>query len=174
MLQQISIVKRMDKTGRVLIPKKLRTFLGITETKRWLLLSIKDSFIYLEPNRPSCLFCNSQNHLEQFEEKFICSSCKEKINAGIDSLKPLTSEEIGFSVDVSAKGRIVIPREIRKTLKINGGDFFNMSVEGNKIKLTHIIGCCSVCGGKIDSEVHNLCKKCLQAIRNKASNSHSA
>jgi len=66
-------------------------------------------------------------------------------------------------------GRVVIPKEIRRTLRINDQDLLEVSVENGKITIEKFHDCCTICnsmeqlvefGGKL------ICHTCINQLKN--------
>lgn len=74
----------------------------------------------------------------------------------------------GIVRKVDELGRIVIPKELRRTLAINQGDPVEIYVEGEQIILKKYQPTCIFCGeGKdvINYRGKNICKSCINEIR---------
>ncbi|WP_409068884.1 AbrB/MazE/SpoVT family DNA-binding domain-containing protein [Clostridium caseinilyticum] len=77
-------------------------------------------------------------------------------------------KNIGIVRKVDDLGRIVIPKELRRTLNIEEGDGLEIYTEGEQIILKKYEPCCIFCGeGKevINFKGKNICKKCLKGLR---------
>ncbi len=77
-MKSIGIIRNLDELGRIVIPIEIRKNLNIHE-KDPLEISIKNNSIILEKKENTCVFCNSNNHLEEFNFKYVCTDCKKKI-----------------------------------------------------------------------------------------------
>lgn len=67
-------------------------------------------------------------------------------------------------------GRIVIPKEIRRTLRIGEGDPLEIYTEGEQIVLKKYEPCCVFCGEAkevVNYKGKNICKNCLEEISTK-------
>ena len=65
-------------------------------------------------------------------------------------------------------GRIVIPKELRKTLELNDGDPVEIFVEGNDIILRKYQPACIFCGDASDVlqfDGKNICRGCLNKMK---------
>jgi transcriptional pleiotropic regulator of transition state genes len=65
-------------------------------------------------------------------------------------------------------GRIVVPMELRRTLGIGDRDALEVYVEGSAIVLKKYEPACLFCGDArdvINYRGHNICKKCLEAMK---------
>ena len=75
----------------------------------------------------------------------------------------------GIVRKVDELGRIVIPAELRRTLNIEIKDPLEIYVDGDQVILKKYEPCCIFCGDAKDIENYkgkNICKKCLQWIKN--------
>lgn len=75
----------------------------------------------------------------------------------------------GIVRKVDELGRIVIPKELRKSFTIENKDPVEVFVEGDKIILRKYNSRCSLCGSEQDvSEVlkTEICSKCVKEIQN--------
>lgn len=76
---------------------------------------------------------------------------------------------IGIVRRVDILGRVVLPKELRKTFNIQEGDPIEIYVEGDKIILKKYQPACIFCGSFDEvSELFNkkICGKCRKEIRN--------
>lgn len=65
-------------------------------------------------------------------------------------------------------GRIVIPKELRRTFSIEEGDPLEIFVDGESIVLSKYQPACIFCGegkGVIDYKGKKICKHCLEELR---------
>ena len=73
-MQSTNIVRKLDKHGRIVIPKKLRKDFGIvidTDIE----ISTDGELIILEVYQHRCCLCGSTNDLFKFKEKWVCMGC---------------------------------------------------------------------------------------------------
>lgn len=78
------IIRRLDKLGRVVIPKGIRDRFDIVE-KDPLEMFVQGESILLKKYVPSCMFCGNANELIDFKSKIMCKKCCENIkNIGKD------------------------------------------------------------------------------------------
>ena len=71
---------------------------------------------------------------------------------------------------VDILGRIVFPIELRRSLDINEGDPLEIYVDGEQIILKKYEPACIFCGDArdvINYKGKNICKKCLEEMRDK-------
>lgn len=64
-------------------------------------------------------------------------------------------------------GRVVIPREIRQVLELQGGDDVEMQLENGALILRKFDRSCVFCGGSdlVTYKGKNICGDCLRKIR---------
>jgi transcriptional pleiotropic regulator of transition state genes len=78
MLKSTGIVRKVDELGRVVIPKELRTALGIGE-KDGLEIFVEGNRIVLQKYSPGCKLCGSLVDLRSFKGTQICRACESEI-----------------------------------------------------------------------------------------------
>ena len=75
-MKSTGIVRKIDKLGRIVLPKELRKVFGI-EDREPLEMFIDEDCIILKKYEASCVFCGSQEELEKYRDKNICKNCIE-------------------------------------------------------------------------------------------------
>ena len=78
MVKSTGIVRKVDELGRIVIPMELRNKLEIAE-KDPVEIFVDGTSIVLKKCNSSCTFCGNDKNLLIFNDKLICSKCKEKI-----------------------------------------------------------------------------------------------
>ncbi len=76
-------------------------------------------------------------------------------------------KNIGIVRKVDELGRIVIPKELRRTLNLEEGDGLEIYTEGEQIILKKYESCCIFCGEAkevINFKGKNICKICLKEL----------
>ncbi|WP_061310194.1 AbrB/MazE/SpoVT family DNA-binding domain-containing protein [Clostridium botulinum] len=76
-------------------------------------------------------------------------------------------KNIGIVRKVDELGRIVIPKELRRTLNLEEGDGLEIYTEGEQIILKKYEPCCIFCGEAkevINFKGKNICKICLKEL----------
>ncbi|MEV2908605.1 AbrB/MazE/SpoVT family DNA-binding domain-containing protein [Paenibacillus larvae] len=87
MLKSTGIVRKLDELGRVVIPKELRTTLGIGE-KDALEIYVDGERIMLKKYNPGCYLCGIVGgDLQTFFDRNICPTCIEEISKHSDRIK---------------------------------------------------------------------------------------
>lgn len=74
-------VREIDSVGRIVIPKQLRKELGMLEEGCKVEMFSDGKQIILKKSENDCIFCKSETDLIEFEGKFVCKSCADKIKA---------------------------------------------------------------------------------------------
>ena len=73
----------------------------------------------------------------------------------------------GMSRPVDELGRIVIPKEIRRSFKIKDKDLLEIFIEGDSIVLKKAVSSCVICNSSEQIEEINekfICRKCIEKI----------
>jgi len=76
----------------------------------------------------------------------------------------------GIVRKVDDLGRVVIPKELRRTLGIENGDPLEIFTNGNQVVLQKYVPGCNVCGladAPIDQVINGtrICSNCVELIR---------
>lgn len=79
MIKSTGITRKVDELGRIVLPMELRNKLHIAE-KDPLEIYVDGSSIILKKYNPNCIFCGGTKDLISFDDKLICSKCREKIS----------------------------------------------------------------------------------------------
>ena len=79
MIKSTGIIRKVDPLGRIVLPMELRNKLGVME-KDPIEILVDGSSIILRKYNPNCIFCGNSKNLYEYNNKLICSKCKEKIN----------------------------------------------------------------------------------------------
>lgn len=77
---------------------------------------------------------------------------------------------VGIVRQIDGLGRVVIPKELRRTLEISEGDSFELFIEDNTIIMRKYQPACIVCGNAkniITYKGRNFCPDCVKEIANK-------
>lgn len=71
--------REIDKIGRIVIPKQLRKELGIDSPGSIIEMFSDGKQIILKKAVAHCAFCETDSDLIEFEGKYICSTCLNKL-----------------------------------------------------------------------------------------------
>lgn len=74
-------IREVDKLGRIVIPKQLRKELGIDSEGSIIAMFYDGKQIILKKAIPHCIFCGADSELNEFETKFICATCLERLKS---------------------------------------------------------------------------------------------
>lgn len=77
-VKNIGIPIRVEKLGRIMIPKEIRNKLNINDGDK-VIFYIEDEKIILMKEEIKCIFCGGNKELREFSDKKICKECEEKI-----------------------------------------------------------------------------------------------
>ena len=77
-MKSTGIVRNIDDLGRVVLPKELRTTMGL-EIKDPMEFFIDGDNIIIRSYKTGCQFCGSQKNKTYFKDKFVCKSCIEDL-----------------------------------------------------------------------------------------------
>lgn len=72
-------IREIDSVGRIVIPMQIRKELGLVEQGSKVELFSDGKQIIAKKAVSDCIFCKSETGLQEFEGKFICSDCLEKL-----------------------------------------------------------------------------------------------
>ena len=77
-MKSLGIVRRVDRLGRIVIPKELRKTLNIAEQDSAEIF-VKGNSVILRKYQPSCIFCDCADEVMEYKEQNICKRCLENI-----------------------------------------------------------------------------------------------
>ncbi|MFW6024813.1 MAG: AbrB/MazE/SpoVT family DNA-binding domain-containing protein [Candidatus Woesearchaeota archaeon] len=78
-MKATGVVRKIDKFGRIVIPKELRDTMKIDEDEGFEIYVQEDDQILLRKHQPGCHFCGSINNVVTIGEELICEDCIEKL-----------------------------------------------------------------------------------------------
>lgn len=78
-MEDISIVRNLDKLGRIVLPKELRRRMDLDSRDEVELFIDGNTIILKKYKQASCLFCGRTEYLMNFNDYRICRSCAGKI-----------------------------------------------------------------------------------------------
>ena len=79
-MKSTGIVRNIDELGRVVVPKEIRTQLGIANSDPVEIFMEGDKII-MTKYRPVCHFCGASDDVIEFKGKKICRACTEEIKS---------------------------------------------------------------------------------------------
>ncbi|MGX4601702.1 AbrB/MazE/SpoVT family DNA-binding domain-containing protein [Faecalimicrobium sp. JNUCC 81] len=73
------IERKLDRLGRIIIPKEIRTKLNFKENQS-LNISVVDNAVIITKSKKRCLFCYESKELKEYNDFLICKECIENIS----------------------------------------------------------------------------------------------
>lgn len=67
--------KAIDSTGRLVVPKPVRQYLGVDHFDYVDFTFGEDGSVILKKHEKNCVFCGETDNLREFNGKEICESC---------------------------------------------------------------------------------------------------
>ena len=77
-MEQTGIIRRIDKLGRIVVPKEFRKALNIEITDSVEIVLVDDR-VEIKKHDTRCIFCGCKDHLIEMLGKKICRACRDKI-----------------------------------------------------------------------------------------------
>ncbi len=74
------IIRPVDKMGRVVIPKEIRSQLKIENDHDCFEIFLDGDKIILKKYQPTCIFCDSNGESVKYHGYNVCKDCIEKLN----------------------------------------------------------------------------------------------
>lgn len=74
-------IREIDSVGRIVIPMQIRKELGLVEIGSRVEMFSDGKQIIVKKAVNDCIFCKGEAELHEFEGKFICASCLEKLKS---------------------------------------------------------------------------------------------
>lgn len=79
-MKATGMVKQIDEMGRIVIPKEIKTSMGL-ESRDHVEIFVDEDKIILKKYHPGCVFCGESENPAMFKGKLICSECKKALGA---------------------------------------------------------------------------------------------
>ena len=76
-MKTTGMIKQMDDLGRLVIPKEIRTTLGID--KEFVEFYIDGDALIVKKWTSHCVFCGETEGLIEYKDKLVCSNCRRDI-----------------------------------------------------------------------------------------------
>lgn len=67
-------IRRIDELGRLVLPSEIREALDLNP-KDWMVITLKGEELIIKKFVDSCAFCESDEALIKFKDKFVCERC---------------------------------------------------------------------------------------------------
>lgn len=78
-MKATSITRKVDRMGRIVLPKGLREIYNIKEDETALEIFVDGEEIILKKYEPCCIFCKEAKEVINFRGKLICKDCLQDI-----------------------------------------------------------------------------------------------
>lgn len=78
-MKSTGIVRKVDNLGRIVLPVELRRTLGI-DIHSDVEIYVEGDQVILKKYVPNCIFCGGKENVSVFEDKYICTRCREKLS----------------------------------------------------------------------------------------------
>ncbi|KAI3346579.1 AbrB/MazE/SpoVT family DNA-binding domain-containing protein [Clostridium botulinum] len=72
------IIRNLDALGRIVVPKEMRKLLCVKEGDPVRIIKNNDSII-IKKCKNSCVFCEAEDNIFEFQNMCICKDCKDKL-----------------------------------------------------------------------------------------------
>lgn len=79
-MKSTGMVRAVDKMGRVVIPKEIRSQLKVENDVDSFEIYMDGDKVILKKYQPTCIFCDSLAKSVHFEGYNVCENCIEKLN----------------------------------------------------------------------------------------------
>jgi len=77
-MKKVSFVRKIDKLGRIMIPKKIRNILNFSENESLEIILEKEKLV-LKKHQQACQFCNETENTIKYNKTLICKDCATEI-----------------------------------------------------------------------------------------------
>ncbi len=77
-MKSTGIIRSIDELGRIVVPKEMRSKMGIGSQDP-IEIYVEDDKIILKKYENACSFCGSCDNLTAFKGKMVCTACIEEI-----------------------------------------------------------------------------------------------
>ena len=77
-MKSAGIARRVDKLGRIVVPKTLMRNLEI-ENLDPVEMYLEGDLIFMKKHHPPCIFCDSIDDVEVYRNKLICKECFDNL-----------------------------------------------------------------------------------------------
>jgi len=77
-MNDVFLIRKLDKLGRITLPKDFRKKLNISEDD-YIEITLTRDVITLKKSNRSCIFCGGSEWLIEYNNKYLCESCIHNI-----------------------------------------------------------------------------------------------
>ena len=85
-MQSTGMVRAVDKMGRVVIPKEIRSQLQVENDVDSFEIYMDGDKVILKKYNPTCIFCGGLDESVNFHDYTVCKTCIEKLNSMKDTI----------------------------------------------------------------------------------------
>ena len=78
-MRTAGIIRTVDKMGRIVIPKEIRSQLNIQNETDSVEISVEGDTIIIRKHHPACLFCETLEDSIKYKGYNICGKCIQKL-----------------------------------------------------------------------------------------------
>lgn len=83
-MKSTGIVRKMDRLGRIVIPKELRRVMKIEEDIDAMEIFTEGNTVILKKYEPSCMFCNESDvNLVTYKGHSVCRKCIAELEKSV-------------------------------------------------------------------------------------------
>lgn len=79
-MKSTGMVRAVDKMGRVVIPKEIRSQLNVKDDVDSFEIFMDGDMVILKKYHPTCIFCNGIAEDIKYSGYSICADCVDKLN----------------------------------------------------------------------------------------------
>lgn len=79
-MKSLGVVRKVDRLGRIVLPKELRKVFDIKEDETGLEIYTEGEQIILKKYEPCCVFCGEGTNIVSFKNKNICEHCLKELS----------------------------------------------------------------------------------------------
>lgn len=86
-MKSTGMVRAVDKMGRVVIPKEIRSQLQVENDVDSFEIYMDGDKVVLKKYNPTCIFCGGLDDSVKFNGYTVCGTCIEKLNSMKDTVE---------------------------------------------------------------------------------------
>ena len=79
-MKRAGVISKIDRLGRILIPKPLRTKYNLNENDK-IEFYIEPDALVMKKFEESCIFCGSTDDLTEFRDQTVCKRCLNELRS---------------------------------------------------------------------------------------------
>lgn len=78
-MKETGVVRKIDKLGRIVVPKEVRDELGI-KVRDPVEIYVEEDTIVLKKYSTKCIICQNKENISYYKGKPICKNCKTELS----------------------------------------------------------------------------------------------